>query len=129
MLIAILNLIATELRKGASFWVLVILLIYAAYTWMAILFFRNRWREWRLLREGIVADGIVVIQQEVQRSLPRIVYVFEDRVGRKFQNRVTDFSQSLYEEMPVTIFYEENDPSRSMALESSVFKLVSAREP
>ncbi|HKD51298.1 MAG TPA: hypothetical protein VKB90_10880 [Candidatus Acidoferrum sp.] len=56
--------------------------------------------------------------------MPRIIYAFRDSLGRWFQKKVTDFTHGLFEGMPVTIFYDDKEPSRSMALESSLFRLV-----
>ena len=66
----------------------------------------------------------VLAQQDMRRSMPRIIYAFRDSLGRSFQKKVTDSTHGLFEGMPVTIFYDEKEPSRSMALESSLFRLV-----
>lgn len=97
---------------------------FACYLWLCASFFVNRWKERCLLVEGDFAKGIVLIQEDVSRSLPRITYTFRDRLGTQFQRRVTDFSRSLFEQMPVSIFYDETEPSRSMVLESSLFRLL-----
>ena len=60
----------------------------------------------------------------MSRSMPRITYAFRDSLGRWFQKKVTDSTHGLFEGMPVTIFYDDKEPSRSMALESSLFRLV-----
>lgn len=101
-----------------------VLASFACYFWLCASFFVNRWKERRLLVEGDFARGIVLIQEDVSRSLPRITYAFRDSLGRQFQRRVTDFSHSLFEQMPVSIFYDQTEPSHSTALESSLFRLL-----
>jgi hypothetical protein len=91
------------------------------YAWLCISFFRNRWRERRLLLEGRFANGIVTEQKEQSRSLPQIYYSFRSLTGVEFRARTTDFSRRLYEGMPISVFYDELDPARSVALEASVF--------
>lgn len=90
---------------------------------LCLIFFRNRIREWRLLNEGVIARGRVLEQFEMGRNLPRITYGFRDAMGREFQNRATDFSHGLYEQMPVTVFHEPANPANSVVLESSLFKI------
>ena len=102
---------------------LLIIGVLAWYSWLSASFFINRWKEQRLLTEGAFAKGIVLVQQDLSRSMPRITYAFKDSVGRPFQKRVIDFRHALFEEMPVSIFYDEGEPSSSMALESSLFRL------
>jgi hypothetical protein len=48
---------------------------------------------------------------------------FRDAAGHSSQNSVKDFTSGLYEEMPVSVFYNEDDPSQNVALESSLFRL------
>ena len=93
------------------------------YFWLCAAFFFNRWKELRLLTEGAFARGVVLVQQDLTRSMPRITYAFKDSMGRPFQKRVIDFTHGLFEGMPVSVFYDEREPSRSMALESSLFRL------
>lgn len=93
------------------------------YSWLCIKYVLDRWTEWDLLTGGRFARGIVLQQDVPWRSLPRIVYRFRDVLGQEFHNRVTDFSHGLYEEMPVSVFYKEEDPTQSVALESSIFRI------
>lgn len=92
-------------------------------SWLCIKYVLDRWTEWDLLTDGKFARGMVLHQEVPWRSLPRIVYCFRDVTGHEFQNRVTDFSHRLYEQMPVRVFYKEEDPTQSVALESSIFRI------
>lgn len=96
-------------------------LIFLYYLGVCVAFFRNRWIEWGLLKNGSLASGTVLEEHKMTRSLPRIVYGFQDATGREFRKRVTDFSGSLYEQMQVSVFYDRDNPERSLALEASVF--------
>lgn len=100
-----------------------IFVAFAYYLWLCASFFANRWKELRLLTDGFFARGIVLVQNGVGR-FPHVIYVFRDSLGRQFQKRVTDFSGGLFEQMPVSIFYDDREPTRSMALESSLFRLL-----
>lgn len=102
---------------------LLVLACFSFYTVLCIWFFRNRWTEHGLLSEGRYASGVVLEQQEQSRSLPRISYSFRDFGGRGVRAKVTDFSRQLYEGMPVSVFYDEADPAKSVALESSLFSI------
>jgi len=124
-LFAILKLVAAEPREISSH-PLEFALIGLAYGWWLVLclrFFGKRWSERQLLLRGKFTKGTVIRQDTPSRSLPRIEYVFHDAGGRTFRKRATDFSLRLYEEMPVSVFYDEDDPARNMALEGSVFLL------
>jgi hypothetical protein len=124
LLILLARLIYNE--QPRSFWSGKGILTLAAlgwYLWLCISFFANRLKEFKLLTEGSFAGGVVLVQQDLSRSLPRITYVFRDSMGRPFQKRVTDFSHALFEQMPVSIFYDESEPSHSTSLESSLFRV------
>ena len=99
------------------------LLAIGCYSWFCIRYILNRWTEWDLLAGGKFARGFVLQQEVPWRSLPCVVYCFRDVLGHEFRNRVTDFSHGLYEEMPVSVFYKEDDPTQSVALESSIFRI------
>jgi len=93
------------------------------YAWLCGSFFVKRWTEFHLLAEGEFARGVVLIQQDYTRSMPRITYTFKDRMGAPLQKKVIDFTHNLFEGMPVSVFYDDGEPSRSVALESSLFRL------
>jgi hypothetical protein len=96
--------------------------IYGWALWSCISFFRNRIRERRLFMNGELSQGYVLNQSETRYG-SYIVYRYRDASGADFQNRATDFSNKLYEEMSIHIFYDPYSPSESAALESSLFRI------
>ena len=120
--LALSNELATSFRQRPGT-VAIAVLALGAYLWLCLRYFFNRWKEWQLIRSGRFAKGRVLQQEQASRSFPWIVYGFRDAVGRESHRRVKDFTSSLYEEMPVSVFYNENDPSQSVALESSLFQI------
>lgn len=99
------------------------ILVLGWYSWLCIKYVLDRWTEWDLLAGGRFARGVVLKQEVPWRSLPRIVYCFRDVTGHEFHNRMADFSHGLYEQMSVTVFYKEEDPTQSVALEGSIFRI------
>jgi hypothetical protein len=51
------------------------------------------------------------------------VYRYRDLGGKLFQNCATDFSNTLYEDMPLHVFYDQLDSCESAALESSFYRV------
>ncbi len=96
--------------------------VYSWWCWICLAFFRNRIRERNLFMNGELAMGTVATRTE-GREGAHIVYVFQAASGGAFQNRVFDFSKNQFEQMPVHVFYDSRDPSRSAALESSVYRV------
>jgi hypothetical protein len=96
--------------------------IYSWALWSCASFFRNRIHERRLLMNGELSQGYVLNQYET-RYVRQIAYRYRDASGTGFQNRATDFSNKLYEEMPLHVFYDPFNPSESAALESSLFRI------
>jgi len=86
-------------------------------------FFRNRIRERALFANGDFARGTVATRTEGSQGT-YIVYVFQTTSGRGFQKRVFDFSKNQFEQMPVHVFYDPLNPSRSAALEASVYRVL-----
>lgn len=124
-LLAILRVIAAGIREISSH-PLKSAFVGLVYGWCLVLclrFFGNRFGERQLLLQGKFTKGTVIQTNTRSNSLPQIEYVFQDAGGRAFRKRATDFSLKLYEEMSVSVFYDEGDPGRSMALEASVFLL------
>lgn len=99
------------------------LLIWSLALWSCISFFRNRIRERRLFIDGEVSEGVVLTQSE-SRVGSRIVYRYRDRSGSGFENRATDFSNKLYEEMSIHVFYNPLDSRESAALEGSLYQVL-----
>jgi hypothetical protein len=100
----------------------VALLVWSWALWSCISFFRNRIRERRLFINGELSQGFVLSQSETRYG-NRIVYTYRDASGNGFQNRATDFSNRLYEEMPIHVFYDSLSSCESAALESSLFRI------
>lgn len=94
--------------------------VYCGWCWACFAFFRNRIRERNLFVNGEFAAGTVATRTE-GREGAHIVYVFQAS-GAAFQNRVFDFSKNQFEQMQVHVFYDPLDPSRSAALEASVYR-------
>ncbi|MGB9463458.1 MAG: hypothetical protein WCA94_21440, partial [Candidatus Acidiferrum sp.] len=102
---------------------LIPLAFFGFYVLLCFSFLRNRWKERGLLSDGRYAHGVVLEQQDRPKSMPRICYSFRDFTGHGLAAKATDFSNHLYEGMPVSVFYDESDPARSVALESSLFRI------
>jgi hypothetical protein len=101
----------------------VALAIWSWALWSCISFFRNRIRERRLFMNGELSLGVVVTQSGTEFG-SRIVYRYRDATGNSFQNRATDFSKKLYEEMSVHIFYNPLNPSENAVLEGSLYQIL-----
>ena len=99
-----------------------IVALWSVFLWSCVSFYRNRLRESRLFIHGELSRGIIVTQSSTQLG-SRIVYSFKDGNGKGFQNRATDFSKRLYEEMPIHVFYNPLDSRESAVLEGSLFQL------
>lgn len=90
--------------------------------WLCISFFRNRIRERQLFANGELSQGLVVRRTETRyRTL--ITYSYRNASGNGFQQRATDFSSRLYEEMPLHVFYDPANSRVSAALESSLYRV------
>jgi hypothetical protein len=96
--------------------------VYGWWCWCCFAFFRNRIRERNLFVNGEFARGTVATRTEGRQGT-HIVYAFQTASGRAFQNRVFDFSNNQFEQMPVHVFYDALDPSRNTALESSLYRV------
>ena len=96
--------------------------VYCSWCWICFAFFRNRIRERNLFVNGEFSMGTVATRTEGSQGA-HIVYAFQSASGHAFQNRVFDFSKNQFEQMPVHVFYDPIDPSRSAALETSVYRV------
>lgn len=101
---------------------LFIVVVWTAFLWSCVSFYRNRLRERRLFTHGELSRGIIATQSNSQLG-SRIVYSYNDGNGKSVQNRATDFSKKLYEEMPIHVFYNPLDSRESAVLEGSLFQL------
>jgi len=98
------------------------LLLWSSLLWRCVSFFRNRIRERRLFSDGELSHGFVVNRAKTGLGT-QIVFRYRDFTGKLFQNHATDFSGSLYEDMPLHVFYNQLDSCHSAALESSLFRV------
>jgi hypothetical protein len=98
-------------------------LVWSLLLWSCVSFFRNRIRERRLFTNGELSPGIVLSQSNT-RVGSRIVYSYHDASGNGFQNRATDFSNTLYEEMSIHVFYDSFDSHKSAVLEGSLYRIL-----
>ena len=98
------------------------LLIWSTLLWRCVSFFRNRIRERRLFLDGEFSHGIVVVQGKTAFG-SQIVYRYPDLSGNLHQNHATDFNGTLYEDMPLHVFYDQIDSAHSASLESSLFRI------
>jgi hypothetical protein len=125
----LLSVLVSSLKGGFAgvFWRSLLGFALAAWTLgQCILFFRNRVREWQLFRDGEVSPGRVLARGRKRYwhfSISQIVYEFRDGGQRLFQKRETDFPEQLYEEMALHVFYDRDDPRRSVALEGSLYRV------
>jgi hypothetical protein len=99
-----------------------VVVLWTVFLWSCVSFYANRIRERRLFLNGELSRGIVMAQSNTQLG-SRIVYSYSDKNGNGFQNRATDFSKKLYEDMPVHVFYDPNNSRASVILEGSLFQL------
>lgn len=86
-------------------------------------FFRNRFRERSLLANGEVASGYITAQYNGRYS-QSVRYCFKLAGGRLVTGNCTDASRSLYEGMTVPVFYDAENPTRSIPLNCSLTKIA-----
>jgi hypothetical protein len=98
-------------------WLLVIALVVIYGNSFA--FFRNRLRERQLLANGELASGYVTAQNNGPYT-QSIQYCFKLSSGRIAVGRCTDASRSIYEGMTVPVFYDADNPTRSIPLDCSL---------
>ena len=85
-------------------------------------FFRNRFRERQILANGELASAYVTAQNN-GRYIQSIQYCFRLAGGKLIAGQCNDASRSLYEGMTVPIFYDAENPTRSIPLDSSMTKI------
>lgn len=85
----------------------------------AFVFFRNRLRERHLIANGEVTSGYVFAEQN-NRYTQSIRYRFQDATGRVITAKCNDPSRSLYEGMTIPVFYDLENPKRSLPLPCSL---------
>jgi hypothetical protein len=82
-------------------------------------FLRNRIRERQLLANGELATGYVTAQSN-GRYTQSIDYWFRRSDGTVFTGHCNDASRSLFEGMTVAVFYDAQDPRRSVPLDCAM---------
>ena len=86
-------------------------------------FFRNRFRERQILANGELASGYITAQNN-GRYTQSIQYYFRLADGKLIAGQCNDASRSLYEGMTVPVFYDAEDPTRSIPLDCSLTKIA-----
>jgi hypothetical protein len=94
---------------------------------------RQRRSHLPLFKSGTVVIGRVVQQrfQNITIGMDMIwrcslvEYEFRDREGIPISGKGHDYSKSLFQEMPVLLFYKEEDASRNVALGCSLYEVKS----
>lgn len=106
-----------------------ILIIIASWTnWNLI---RQRWLHLPLFRSGSVVIGRVVKQrfQNIRIGMDMIgryslvEYEFHTEGGLPASGGGHDYSKSLFQDMPILIFYKKEDPLRNVALGCSLYEV------
>lgn len=126
--------------KGQNNIGLWLIAVFVAVPWLAAApygFFRSRLAERHLLRNGKVAAGIIrnadsnpyrwlwiPLSWPVNLWYRSVVYEFRDAAGNLHRHEMRDWSKKLYEEMPVTVFYEAHNPNHSVAMECALTRVV-----
>lgn len=117
--------------------------VFVAVPWLAAApygFFRSRLAERHLLRNGKVAAGVICnahsnpyrwlwlpLSWPVNVWYRSVIYEFRDATGNLHRHEMRDWSKKLYEEMPVTVFYEAHNPNHSVAMECALTRVVATR--
>ena len=86
-------------------------------------FFRNRFRERQILANGELASGYVTAQNN-GRYIQSIQYCFRLAGGKLITSQCNDASRSIYEGMTVPVFYDPENPTRSIPLDCSLTKIA-----
>jgi hypothetical protein len=106
--------------RGRNWSLFVSLAVIYGYSFV---FFRNRFRERQLLANGDLASGYVTAQNNGGYT-QSIQYCFKLSGGRLAFGRCNDASRSLYEGMTVPVFYDADNPARSIPLDCSLTKIA-----
>jgi hypothetical protein len=106
--------------QRGGYWVLLLPAMIYGYSFA---FFRKRFRERQLLANGELASGYVTAQQN-GRYGQSINYCFILPGGETINGQCNDASRSLYEGMTVPVFYDADNPKRSVPLPCSLTKVV-----
>lgn len=106
--------------RGRNWTVLVPLAVVYGYSFW---FFRNRFRERQILANGELTSGYVTAQKN-GRYAQSIQYCFRLAGGKLITSQCNDASRSLYEGMTVPVFYDAENPTRSIPLDCSLTRIA-----
>ena len=99
---------------------IVALLLFFPYT-----MWRSQVRECDLLENGEVTLGTVVRQWKGDKSSSSIEYEFKDLQGATPRGIAFDYTEQLFEGMPVAVFYDRENPKRQIAACATYHEVVS----
>jgi hypothetical protein len=87
---------------------------------------RRGFKRQHLLQNGEVAAGRVLSQERSGKwkQNSKITYEFEDLMGRVTSGTATDITDSLYEGMPVVVFYQAEAVEEHVVLCETFFGIV-----
>jgi hypothetical protein len=88
---------------------IVALLLFLPYT-----MWRSQVRECDLLENGEVALATVVRQWKGDKGSSSVEYEFKDFQGETRKGMGFDYTEKLFEGMPVAVFYDRDDPKRQI---------------
>lgn len=80
-------------------------------------------RQWVLIRNGAVAEGMVV-EGKTEKGERTLVASFRDSSGREWLHKLPVSDFALWEGMPIAVFYDPRNPARNLTLENSQLDLV-----
>jgi hypothetical protein len=92
----------------------VITIIVALLLLLPYAMWRSQLRECDLLENGEVALATVVRQWKGDKSSSSIEYQFKDFQGETRKGLGFDYTEKLFEGMPVAVFYDREDPKRQI---------------
>jgi hypothetical protein len=98
---------------------IVALLLFLPYT-----MWRSQVRECDLLENGEVALATVVRQWKGDKGSSSVEYEFKDFQGETRRGMGFDYTQKLFEGMPVAVFYDRDNPKRQIAACSTLHEVV-----
>lgn len=85
---------------------------------------RSQVRECDLLENGELALATVVRQWRGDKGSSSVEYEFKDFQGETRKGMGFDYTEKLFEGMPVAVFYDRDDPKRQIAACSTLHEVV-----
>ena len=86
---------------------------------------RSQVRECDLLENGEVALATVVRQWKGDKGSSSVEYEFKDFQGETRKGMGFDYTEKLFEGMPVPVFYDRDDPKRQIPACATYHEVVS----